>query len=174
MTNAMYADGSRSAGTAYQPTARKRRRLSKEERRRRRIVSKLVLYGLIAFGIVIGILLTLAVDKLASRGRTSDYGRELCYSEYTVQSGDTMWDIAVDMAALNPEFRDVRQYLSLLQSTNGIYGDYLQSGTTIRIPYYATPSEKMRGGGSLEETMIETYAKYGIIQMDRWFDILGQ
>lgn len=151
-------------------TASNRRR---HARRRSNMVPYMIICGLLAAGIIIGIIATSFVMNLAARNRTRDYGRELRYSTYTVQSGDTMWDIAVDMAPLNPEFSDVRQYLYLLQKTNRNFGDDLIAGTDIQIPYYATPSQKMRDGGSLEQVMISTYAKYDIIQYDKWFQILS-
>lgn len=158
------------ANPDYQP--RPRRRLTPAERRRRTFETRLAAAILVAAGLIAGIAITSAVNWAASRNDTRDYGRELRYSNYTVQAGDTLWDIAQDMAAVNPEFTDVRQYLSLLQETNHIYGDYLQEGRVIAVPYYATPSEKMRGGGSLEETIVSTYARYGIVNQDAWLQIL--
>lgn len=141
-------------------------------RRRRTPLERFLLHAKPWIAFVLGIVLAVCVTNLMARNRTNDYGRELRYATYTVKSGDTMWDIAVDMAALNPEYTDVRQYLSVLQRTNHIYGDYLEAGTDIQIPYYATPTEKMRGGGSLEETIVSTYAKYDIVQYESWVALL--
>lgn len=176
-----YAMNSRSAYSASRPgtvdrtdRAAARRRASPANRRRERLQARLVLAGLVVLGILIGIFLANFANKLASRNQMRDYGRELCYAEYTVQSGDTLWSISVDLAALNPEFTDVRQYLNLLQETNRLYSDYIREGEKLTIPYYMTPAAKAQNGGSLEETIIATYAKYDIIGYDKWSRILGQ
>lgn len=156
---------------AYAP--RPRRRMTRAQRRRQAIERRIAVIALVAAGIAIGIAGTRFASWLAARNDMRDYGRELRYAEYTVQQGDTLWDISRDMAAVNPEFTDVRQYLSLLQDVNKIYGDYLPEGRVISVPYYATPSEKMRGGGSVEEAVVSVYAKYGIANTDAWLQILG-
>lgn len=148
------------------PRRRKRRetRAQRAVRFIRRNAAPLLVGALVLAGIVIGSVATSFVKDLAARNSVRDYGRELKYSTYVVQSGDTMWDISVDMAALNPEFQDVRQYLALLQRTNHIYGDYLQSGTTIMIPYYDA------GDGI---PMLDVYLKYGIADYDQWRGMLA-
>lgn len=156
-----------------EPRPRKHRRMSPEEIRDQKIAVAIVLYVFPIVAFLLGMFAMNFWNNLQDRNEIRDYGRELHYSAYTVRSGDTMWDIAVEMAALNPEYTDIRQYLHELQSVNQNYGDYLQEGTQILIPYYATPAEKMRGGGSLEEEMITVYAKYDIIQYDKWFQILS-
>lgn len=155
----------------YRPRRRTHHR-TKFSRMKDRYMPYILLCELIAIGFIVGVLMTCFVTNVRTRNQVRDYGRELRYSTYTVQSGDTMWGIAVDIAPLNPEFSDVRQYLRLLQKTNGNYGDTLIAGTDIQIPYYATPSQKMRDGGSLEQDLISTYAKYDIIQYEKWFQIL--
>ena len=155
------------ADGAYRPVRRTRRRMTPFQRFLRHHAYPLFMFFL-------GIAVAAAITNVMGRNRTNDYGRELRYAYYTVSAGDTMWDIAVDMAAANPEFTDVRQYLSLLQKTNRNYGDYLQEGTEIVIPYYATPGDKTGNGQrSLEDTIMGTYARYGIIDYGAWTDILS-
>lgn len=157
----------------YMPRPRRHKRLTRAQRRRQAFERRAAVVGLVALGVVLGIAATRFAGWIAARNDMRDYGRELRYASYTVQSGDTLWDISEEMAAVNPEFTDVRQYLSLLRDANHIYGDYVQEGRVISIPYYATPSEKMRGGGSLEESVVSVYAKYGIADTDAWLQMLA-
>lgn len=142
---------------------RRRRRMTPAQRFLRDHLPVIALAALPIMGLLVGIMLTAAVMNYRFDRQTRDYGRELRYASYTVKSGDTMWSIAVDMAALNPEFQDVRQYLNLLQKTNHNYGDYLQSGTTIMIPYYDSGDAA---------PMLSVYFKYNIADYEQWLDIL--
>lgn len=169
MTDAKTMDGRRGSGRSGYP--RRRRRLTPYERAARWFRKNFVAIAvsvILGLGIAAGSAATSAWLGFQARNTVRDYGRELSYAEYRVAGGDTMWDIAVDMAALNPEFQDVRQYLALLQKTNHIYGDHLEAGQVILVPYYATPAERSRDGDTLEETMIRTYEKYGIIDSEAW------
>lgn len=131
-----------------------RRRLTPFQRFMRRNIGRILVFSLIAFGAAAGALATYGVMRWKNTHDRRDYGRELAYAEYTVQSGDTMWSIAADMAALNPEFQDMRQYLYLLQKTNGNYGDMLLSGSTMLIPYYRSETGR---------DFISIYERYGIV-----------
>lgn len=149
-----------------QPRARRRRPMTPYMRFRRwmhRNALAIFVAVILGAGIAAGSAGTAAILGYRYSHAVHDYGRELKYASYTVKSGDTMWSIAVDMAALNPEFQDVRQYLSLLQKTNHNYGDYLQSGTTIMIPYYDNGSEA---------PMLSVYLKYNIADYEQWLDML--
>ncbi len=153
--------------TYARQAARPRRRRPTAYARFRRWFKKNALAVFIAVvlgtGIAAGSVGTAAVLSYRYNHTVQDYGRELRYASYTVKSGDTMWSIAVDMAALNPEFRDVRQYLGLLQRTNRNYSDYLQAGTTIMVPYYD-------GGDSVP--MFDAYLKYNIADYEQWLEML--
>lgn len=147
-------------------TARRRRPLTpyqKLARWFRKNFLAIAVSVILGLGVAAGSICTATYMSFRASSTVRDYGRELMYAEYTVKSGDTMWDIAVDMAALNPEFRDVRQYLHLLQKTNHNYGDYLQSGTTILIPYY---------DGGDATPMFEAYLKYNIAGYEQWLEML--
>lgn len=150
-------------------TARPRRRRSTPYVRFRKWLRKNALAVFIAVvlgtGIAAGSAGTAAILGYKYSHSFHDYGRELRYASYTVKSGDTMWSIAVDMAALNPEFQDVRQYLALLQKTNHNYGDYLQSGTVIMVPYY---------DGGDTAPMFDAYLKYNIAGYEEWLEMLSE
>ena len=78
----------------------------------------------------------------------------MVYTTYTVRSGDTIWGIAQDLAALNPEFNDIRQYVAAIEKANRMFGDDLKTGQIILIPYYVNLD-----GNTDHDTI---YSKYGI------------
>ena len=55
------------------------------------------------------------------------------YEQYVVQSGDTLWDIAVENT---PENRDCRDTISEIKEVNGI-GNEIYAGQVIVVPVYA-------------------------------------
>ena len=61
--------------------------------------------------------------------------------------------IASDLAALNPEYNDIRQYVSAIKETNKLYTGDIHAGDTILIPYYV---------GTNDMNYDEVYDKYGI------------
>lgn len=109
-----------------------------------------LLIGLIA-GTVLGVK---ASDYIRSE-TVNDYGRHRTYTLYTVERGDTVWSIAEDLIALNPEYNDIRQYVSVIQRMNNISGTELKSGQMILIPYYTND------GDTAYDELCE---KYGIKQ----------
>lgn len=96
----------------------------------------------------------IAIGKLAHRAdelRIRDCGRERACIEYTVGRGETLWSISEDMAGAMPEYKTARSYLYDLKAENGLYGDGIKAGQTLKLPYYKTP-----------DAQADTLAEYGI------------
>lgn len=105
-------------------------------------------------GIFAGIFIGARVTLYAQTTALNDYGRQQFYTEYTVRPGDTIWGIASDLSALNPEYNDIRQYVAAIEKMNGIKGRNLKAGETLLIPYFVSPD------GTMDYN--EIYSKYGI------------
>ena len=84
----------------------------------------------------------------------NDYGRRKTFTTYTVRESDTIWGIAEDLAALNPEYNDIRQYVADIEEANHIYGSTIKAGQHILIPYYISQD------GTVSHD--ELYGRYGI------------
>lgn len=127
------------------------------KRRMRRFVkqnaAKMLLIGLPLAGLLIGLFIGIKAANYANATTINDYGRHQAYSSYVVRSGDTVWDIASDLAALNPEYNDVRQYVYEIEKLNHLSSGTLKSGQVIIIPYYV---------GDEGLTSDQIYEKYGI------------
>lgn len=128
-----------------------KRRKSRAAKRR---MAKLVLVGFPLFGMLAGIFIGVKANSYAQSIRINDYGRQIAYTVYTVKPGDTVWGIAQDLAAFNPEFNDIRQYVSAIQKANDMESGSIEAGEVILIPYYISPN------GILDYDTI--YSKYGI------------
>lgn len=114
---------------------------------------KMILFGLPLVGMIIGILIGVKITTYAQSTKLNDYGRQISYVAYTVKSGDSVWEIASDLAALNPEYNDIRQYVAAIEKANNLYGSKLKAGEIILIPYYTSTSGMNYN---------EIYSKYGI------------
>lgn len=118
-----------------------------------RHIAKLVFIGLPLLGMLVGIFVGMKITAHNQSAKINDYGRKEAYVSYRVQSGDTVWNIASDLAALNPEYNDIRQYVDVIKETNGLRSGDIRTGEMILIPYYISPNDR---------NMTEIYAKYGI------------
>jgi hypothetical protein len=78
---------------------------------------------------------TIAITNYKNSHSIWDLNRDKMYVEYTVRYGDTLWSIAEDMMTVNPEYRDIRDYVWEVRQTNNLYGD-IKAGQTIMLPYY--------------------------------------
>lgn len=114
----------------------------------------IIFIGLPLIGMIIGIFIGMSVSTYMQSTKMNDYGREMVYTTYTVKSGDTIWGIAQDLAALNPEFNGIRQYVSAIKQINQMSTSEIKSGQNIIIPYYISPN------GTINPD--EIYSKYGI------------
>lgn len=114
----------------------------------------LILICPLLIGMFAGIFIGVSAANHAQSTKINDYGRHKTYTEYTVQPGDTVWGIASDLAALNPEYNDIRQYVMAIRSMNRIAGDDIKAGQTLLIPYYISAD------GTVSHD--EIYSKYGI------------
>lgn len=94
-----------------------------------RIKSKFrfTLFLIAAFLIVIGITGT------AIGVNTSESLTKPVYSEITVQSGDTLWDLAEEFG---PDHRDTREVVFEICRINDVSADSIYPGQTILIPEF--------------------------------------
>lgn len=115
---------------------------------------KIILFTPLIIGLLMGFFLGVKTTTYAQSVKLNDYGRQMVYTTYTVRSGDTIWGIAQDLAALNPEFNDIRQYVAAIEKANRMFGDDLKTGQIILIPYYVNLD-----GNTDHDTI---YSKYGI------------
>ncbi len=111
---------------------------------------KIILVGMLLTGIFIGV----KAAAYAQSVKINDYGRQVAYKAYTVREGDTVWGIASDLAALNPEYSDIRQYVAAIEKINKLHGGKIESGRIILIPYYVNADGKVKHD--------DIYSKYGI------------
>lgn len=108
----------------------------------------------IIIGMCVGAFVGMKAANFAQTNRINDYGRDKTFTTYTVKPGDTIWGIAQDLAALNPEYNDIRQYVADIEKMNRLYTGEIRSGQIIYIPYYISHD----GIASHEDI----YLKYGI------------
>ena len=122
----------------------------------RKNFTAVVTVTLLSIGIAIGAFGATKVANYAQSTKLNDYGRHQTFTTYTVKSGDTIWGIAADLAALNPEYNDIRQYVAEIEKLNKLYDGQVEAGQTILIPYFIGPDG--------EVSHDEIYSKYGIGQ----------
>lgn len=132
-------------------------RVAKRTGRRflQRHLVKLILIGLPLLGLAVGLFVGIKVTSYTQSVKLNDYGRMVSYKQYTVREGDTVWGIASDLAALNPEYNDIRQYVNAIKKANELYSDHIEVGQVIFIPYYISPNKMDYN---------EIYDKYGLNQ----------
>lgn len=131
-----------------------RRRENALQRFWRLNAAKIILIGLPLIGIFAGFFIGVKVNTYAQSTKINDYGRQMVYATYTVKTGDTIWSIASDLAALNPEFNDIRQYVLAIEKANQNMSGQIKAGQIILIPYFISPD------GTVSHD--EIYSKYGI------------
>ncbi len=115
---------------------------------------KIVIIVPLLVGMLAGMFVGTKATTYAQSKKMNDYGRQMVYKVYEVKSGDTVWGIAKDLAALNPEFNDVHQYMEAIEEMNGLTRGEITEGQKILIPYYVNMGETVDYG--------EIYLKYGI------------
>ena len=102
-------------------------------KRRRRVMARLTT---IAIVFLLCISLTGGIVVLAGSSRQ----QEPTYKYYTsviVESGDTLWDIALEYYQDN-NYSDVRDYIKELKQLNNMTDDTLISGRKLVVSYYST------------------------------------
>lgn len=102
----------------------------------RRHFAAIILMTPLIIGILTGIFIGVKASAYARSTRINDYGRQMVFTTYRVKTGDTIWEIASDLAALNPEFNDVRQYMAAIMKANRMGSGEIRSGQIILIPYF--------------------------------------
>ena len=129
------------APTMYKKRARK---LTPAERRKKALIKwynkhigTIVVVTIIVSIITISAFITNKIITYKQNNTMLDFGRTRHYTTYTVKYGDTLWDIASDMCSINPEYPDVRVYISDVREINGIYD--IKACDVIRLPYYIFP-----------------------------------
>ncbi len=120
----------------------------------RRNIFEVIALIILLMGMGAGAFIGVKATNYAQSNKINDYGRHQTYTAYTVKSGDTVWDIAADLAALNPEYNDIRQYVIEIERLNKIHGGDIKAGQKILIPYFIGPD------GTVSHD--EIYSKYGI------------
>lgn len=115
---------------------------------------RMIVIGILLIGIFIGAFAGVKVTNYAQSVKINDYGRRQVFTTYRVKSGDTIWGIAADLAALNPEYNDIRQYVKAIEDLNKNYTGEIKAGDIILIPYYISPDGEVAHD--------EIYSKYGI------------
>jgi len=97
----------------------------------------LILIGLITAALIAGIIGALFVQGRIEQNTIRDFGRTKVYATYTLEYGDTLWDIGDIMIDTNYEYPTIECYIRDVKSINQIiYEDSLKEGRTIILPYY--------------------------------------
>jgi nucleoid-associated protein YgaU len=79
----------------------------------------------IAFGVTAFVITMLGCCKGPSKAES--------YESYIIQSGDTLWDIAVECT---PNSRDCRDTIREIKEVNGIDGNGIYAGQVLTVPVY--------------------------------------
>ena len=57
------------------------------------------------------------------------------YKTVTVESGDTLWDIAVEN--ITSEYDSIDEYISEVSFINGLTSTQIRAGRSLTVPYYS-------------------------------------
>lgn len=98
-------------------------------KKRNRIGSPVRFTGFLAVMILLVLAATINVLGL----ELSDQAVEPAYTEVRVQSGDTVWDLALEFG---PQDEDVRRVVKRICRINGIAPEDLQPGQILQIPLF--------------------------------------
>lgn len=100
----------------------------------RKNCSKIAAMAVISAVVVVIIL----VSRVSGVNANNSYGRDYSdkrYKNYTVTSGDTLWDIAE--ANMDYEYYDdVNDYIAEIKRMNNLYSDKIYTGQNLLITYY--------------------------------------
>ena len=99
----------------------------------RKNCSKIAAMAVISAVVVVIILVSrVRVDANNSYGR--DYSDKR-YKNYTVTSGDTLWDIAQEYKT--SEYSSTKDYVEEVKEINHLTNDIITTGCYLTVPYYA-------------------------------------
>lgn len=131
-------------------TPRRKRLTPKEQRRRNRKkafikwwnkhIVTITVWTIIISIIAASAFITAKIISIRNNNTVNDYGRTKCYTTYMVEHGDTLWDIASEMCSVNPEYPDIRIYITEVRDINNLYD--IKAGETIILPYFMYTNEK--------------------------------
>lgn len=150
---------------AYTTTPIIRRRETKWEKRRRiaklrmnafwrESKTKMIVIGLPLIGLFAGIFIGTAVTTYTQSAKLNDFGRHMVYTSYTVKADDTIWGIAEDLIKVNPEYKNIPQYVKEIKNVNNLRDDEIKYGQKIILPYFV--------GADGIVNYNEIYSRYGI------------
>jgi len=97
---------------------------------------KLIMF--ITFTLMIAFLCGITFGSMFASAKTSDEKSLDTYKYYktiTVESGDTLWDIAVEN--ITAEYDSVDDYISEVCSINGLDSTQIRAGRSLTVPYYS-------------------------------------
>lgn len=77
--------------------------------------------------------ITVCILLCGSAVRKLSEPRVICFSEYCIERGDTLWSIA---RSVTPQSADIRKTVDLIRQKNKIDGSVIYEGEVLFVPQY--------------------------------------